>query len=212
MPLPAMFYRHVLMWSLPNGEVAHCGIHWGGDTMALPDMVADNTTLTNKGLALWNAIKVYYSPTISYLGDKLYAIGADGLAFDSIDNLITPQPGVGTSVPLPHEVAVCVSIKTVGVGRRRRGRFYLPPPDNSRLTVHGRWVPAFQSGLVTALEDYLDAHTNGVHTISSSILSKADQLLRPVVEVSVGDVPDSQRRRRDALQEVRVKAQVTPSG
>jgi hypothetical protein len=119
-----------------------------------------------------------------------------------------PTPLVGGSTgdkALPSEVALCLTLLTDQVGKRTRGRVYL---GGLGATV---MAPASSDGSIAGLFDFGNVKTvakrfgvdiiDGLHTDSAAtaevnIVSRIGGTSRGVGGVRVGQVPDSQRRRR----------------
>jgi len=113
-------------------------------------------------------------------------------------------PGTGAAV-LPPQIAVVATLRTALAGRRNRGRMYLP-------AMGGEFgISGGQSYRFTGAGDVADevaewllamaAAWPGPEAIQPVVYSAVGQTLTPVSEVSVGDVFDTQRRRRDELVE-----------
>lgn len=108
--------------------------------------------------------------------------------------------GLGTAIhPLP--TSMVGSLKTGRAGRRYRGRSYWPAVG---LTVDaaGKFtatdttaVPQRFKDLFNAIEDAFPS-TGSIRLV---VASKAANEVTPVTSISVGNVPDTQRRRRDGL-------------
>lgn len=111
--------------------------------------------------------------------------------------------GLGTAIhPLP--TAMVASLKTGRAGRRYRGRSYWPAVG---LTVDasGKFtsadttaIPQRFKDLFVAIEDAWPA-TGSLELV---VASKVADEVTPVTSISVGNVPDTQRRRRDGLIEL----------
>lgn len=114
--------------------------------------------------------------------------------------LPAPKQGSGT-IKSPFQVARCVSLQTALPGASYRGRFYVPamgasvaitgtvnPPPNYLLA----WKTLF-----TAVE----AAWTGSAPIELGVYSPSKDVVTPVTRLRVGNVLDTQRRRRDALVE-----------
>jgi len=114
--------------------------------------------------------------------------------------------GIGGDM-LPTEVAHVVSFQTPLIGRRGRGRIYLPPAAASQLDSTGR----ADSGRVAEVVADAQAFLEG---LSYTGVGVGSPQVRPIVtgdpwvqygvitEGRVGNVFDSQRRRRNRLDEV----------
>jgi hypothetical protein len=121
--------------------------------------------------------------------------------------------GAGTSTGLlPLQCSIVCSHRTAQVGRAGRGRIFLPPTGTSTTS----------NGLIgaTACQDIADAHAAFLEAcVPPGGLS--DLELRPIVTggnwtkyavinaVEVGNVVDTQRRRRKSIQETRYSASTT---
>lgn len=208
MPFPTSFVKHTLNFSLPSGDVASTSCSWATATGdATLDMNAADE-LQTRALALWTAIKPLYAPGTRFTGSRIALVGTDGKTSQTQERAITPVPGSGAITPLPNQCAVVASLKTANAGRTARGRMYLPAPNTSQLTESARLGPTQVAAYVDAMQTYLSgATTNGLGTVvASAVLFGA---LRPVTDVRVGDVMDTQRRRRDELLEVYTTRAVT---
>ena len=101
---------------------------------------------------------------------------------------------------LPGDVALVVSLRTALANRSGRGRFYLPQPAASTLAPTGKLLPAAQ----TTVADAAAFAWNGSNTtLSPVVYSRTKRTTQGIVTFNVGDLYDTQRRRENALTEVR---------
>lgn len=126
-------------------------------------------------------------------------IGPASEVGESVENI---AGGSGGKNPLP--TAMVVSLRTGLAGRRNRGRMYWPAVG---LVVNnqGRWGPTDTAGGASGAKALLNLIADtapGVADMSPVVASRAGNYVTPVTSVSVGDVPDAQRRRREGLVEV----------
>lgn len=111
------------------------------------------------------------------------------------------KSGTGT-VRMPAQSSVVCSLRTAVSGRSFRGRFYWPAIGETMTDTL-----KFTAGAAPALAPEFAALVSGVATASPvvallpKVYSPTRDLLTTVSAVSVGDVPDTQRRRRDNLVE-----------
>lgn len=107
--------------------------------------------------------------------------------------------GTGT-VRMPQQCAMGVSLRTAFAGASRRGRFYWPCLA-ATLGTGGKMAVASNTAVQFAniLEGIGDA--GGAAAMRPVVYSPTLDLLTPVTSVRVGDVIDTQRRRRDTLVE-----------
>lgn len=108
--------------------------------------------------------------------------------------------GLGTpATPLP--TSVVGSLRTGRAGRRYRGRAYWPAVALAVLPS-GRFDSTVATALparFVALAKAIEVAYPGAADIRLSVASKVAGEVTPVTSISVGDVPDTQRRRRDGL-------------
>jgi hypothetical protein len=130
---------------------------------------------------------------------------------------------------LPLECATAVSLFGYGVGQfvpdraRRRGRMYLPPlstdvMDDGTPGHMGR----LQAGNHNVLQGAVGAFFDDIHGMIGDlpagdrfdlvVVSRTGNFFTPVTRVSVGDVVDVQRRRRNGQPETYKHTVLTPSG
>lgn len=113
--------------------------------------------------------------------------------------------GSGTPT-MPPQCSQVITLRTALAGRRNRGRIYWPRLVGTmtaglKITQSQSLADDF-AALLRAFEN--DGSTTGAYQIA--VYSAAGETLTPVSSISVGDVVDTQRRRRDALQEIRLSA------
>jgi len=125
------------------------------------------------------------------------------------DAAASPQAGVGTQF-VPLQLSVVVSLTTTGRVKPKYGRFYLPPvgllPGSN-----GKLDDANTGHIADAAHDFLDRTQDAVQAVLSNlwalsiVTTKRNGLgalaWHYVDEYRVGHVIDTQRRRRNALDE-----------
>lgn len=114
---------------------------------------------------------------------------------------VTSGVGVG-SVGNPFQCARAVSLRTNQAGRRFRGRFYWPdlnstPAITGKVTTNTAQVQDFVD-LIKGFEADAGLGVN----FRLGVVSQAAAVVTPVTSIAVGDVLDTQRRRRNELPEV----------
>lgn len=109
--------------------------------------------------------------------------------------------GVVVGNPMPADVALVISLRSVLANRRGRGRFYLPQPGVVNLTADGRVV----ADLVSDLSASLAAAWASYNTTNDRpvIYSRAGRSFVNITSFNVGDLFDTQRRRENKLLEAR---------
>lgn len=142
---------------------------------------------------------------------RIYAYDAPGGSATALgQSSVASVAGSGT-VLLPPQCSVVASLLTNVPGRRTRGRMYWPflaGVISSGGTFAGPTSPA---NLAVAFASMLASIGNlAESTINPRpvIVSVAGNVVTPVTSVSVGNVIDTQRRRRDSIVETRSFANV----
>jgi hypothetical protein len=190
---------HVLRWSLPGGETAHCGVRWRKTTDESYDAVTASL-LSSRGTTLWDSLKVVYANETAYVGSTVRVMTPLNKTESTYEFQITPVPGTSTANPLPHEVAIVASLRTATAGKSYRGRIYLPPPAVTMVGEDARFVATSRQSFTDLIAAYL-APLPGV-ALLSVVASVTKGAYSPITEARVGDVFDAQRRRRNELIEV----------
>lgn len=107
-------------------------------------------------------------------------------------------PGTSEDEMLPFQCATAITLITALANRHGRGRFFLPPLAAGILDA-GRVSAAGISNLDTAFTAFFaELTTDGLTPV---VRNRTGHISTPVVEARVGDVIDTQRRRRNKLQE-----------
>ena len=197
-------YRITYSGTLP-GETFAFGVHvdgGGGDStgaeaaaaIAMGDFWNDGT----------DGIKGLFSTDVEIVA--VHAAELDALTGRQTDAAEGTLALTGTAVAdmLPHEVAVAVTMRGAAPIRKNRGRFYLPPPSTATIT-NGRLSTASYTLIANGAALFVNTLQGAGFT---PVVYHADKTGTPVVTVGCGDVPDSQRRRRNKLVEVRVEVGV----
>lgn len=109
-------------------------------------------------------------------------------------------PGTSLDNTLPADLAIVVSLRTQQANRQGRGRFYLPPPVVSTVDADGRITAAAVATILDALEPAWSAYNVAKTPV---VYSRTARSIAPVTSFNVGDLFDTQRRRENALTEVR---------
>ena len=116
----------------------------------------------------------------------------------------------GVSTPtFPPQCSIVLSLLTGTPGASFRGRMYWPHcggtiDDDQKSEMTGQ---TFVNNVATFLSSWANLNTGDIGT--PAVVSVSRGAVTPVTTLSVGDVIDTQRRRRDALIEVRRTAAVT---
>jgi hypothetical protein len=117
----------------------------------------------------------------------------------------TPVVGTGTSQH-PYQTSIVLSLRTAGVGGSGRGRAYIPATGLLIATTNLRPSSTAVSTILAAVKSYLSSVAAAVNTVTTndvvlSVWSRLNESTQPVVALQMGDILDTQRRRRDGTVE-----------
>lgn len=119
-------------------------------------------------------------------------------------NLPTDPAGNNSAgQPLPPQCSIVMSLRTSGAGRSQRGRFYLPGLGTSQVSSTGRLISTERAAFVDPFKTYVDAMMAAITDLHLSVYSRKLGSGDDVLKVDMGDVIDTQRRRRNKLSESR---------
>lgn len=205
------YFRCIINGTSPSpGEVWSVGTSWIGPNTVMPftDLLAWAEGVGDAISALVGNTMIGLLSTAGAITEIRTEQRADetGLLMQAAEaTLDTAKAGSGT--PNKNlQTSLCVSLITPQPGRSYRGRCYWPAwtyTPSTDLHFTGSQMAGYASGfkaladLITAQSIIVDPSYNMVLAVRSRLL----QELNPVVTLALGDVPDTQRRRRDAVTE-----------
>lgn len=189
-------YRHQLLGTYP-GEIWTFGLHTEG-----------SISLAAAQSAWASAITAFASA--AYLGDlcsdvaftEITTAELDPVTGGQLQKASDPRSEVGTSAAacLPFQVSPVVSLRTAQANRGGRGRFYAPSPAVD-TQAGGRMTTASQTNLADSAAAMMSALTGAA--LTPVLLNRTSMATTPLTSLDVGDVLDTQRRRRNKLIEAR---------
>lgn len=121
----------------------------------------------------------------------------------------TPIAGTGTQSKV-NQSALVLSLRTILPGARGRGRMYWPAlgatitPGTGKLSAPTPAILALATTVLLHLIEDIIRDNAGLFPwteVLTGVRSQTDHVTRTVTRVQVGDVLDTQRRRRDMLAE-----------
>lgn len=193
-----------------------------GIRMGIPGVVNPALPAATQAAAdeFHEAFKAYMgAPGLDFIADvatretKLYEIGANGRII-ATPLVATGEPTIGTGTrKTPWQCAIAVTLFTGGLGKGRFGRYYLPPTEVT-LGVDGTLTDSFQTNhadqaalFVEALND-IGSTRGGVSAVVASKIGVGTN--KRVTSIRVGQVVDTQRRRRRSLDEAYAIRPIAP--
>lgn len=191
-------YRHVMGGATP-GERWECTIH----TQSTLTLAASQSAWATAVATLWNGLA---APTDNI--DQLIHtdVTVDVASTSQLDPTTFRQTakastdpalaGTGTTTTLPPQVSAGVTWLSASDTKSGRGRIYLPPMDAA--TVSSGRIAGAAVAIISA------AATGMLHSLTFAdstpiIFGQKTHTVTPITATRVGDVWDTQRRRRDKL-------------
>jgi len=156
--------------------------------------------------AMWaGGIDAFMSTNITYDLQTVVSINqSTGVQIARADGAVS-DAGTTANEDLPAQVSLCISLKTALATRAGRGRIYLPPYDVTEMDT-GRLVAADQTTTQTKVKAMFDSLISAGHT--PVLYGRTAHSVNAITSLGVGDVFDTQRRRRDAWVENRITAAI----
>lgn len=204
------YLRVSVQGQLPGGEV------WSVNPVfqpLMPPFTATETTLATVAQSI--ATLTVPATLLGLLSSSSTITGvrcearSDSFELEVVGEYIRPAAlsGSGTASK-PNQSAVVLSLRTAGVGARARGRMYWPAIASTLSTTTGRIASPTNTATAEAgaqylklIADAIGVTLTGVDTWNPVVFSRVSNTSRIVNAVWVGDVLDTQRRRRDNLPE-----------
>jgi hypothetical protein len=110
--------------------------------------------------------------------------------------------GTGDTGSVPPQLSIVVSVVPTEGSPRGRGRFYLPMMEPTSIAVTGRLQLEARDDLLEALGTYFEGwDVDDDPPVLGTFSRTAPMAFRGASSIRIGDVIDTQRRRRDAMAE-----------
>ncbi len=159
-------------------------------------------------------MKQNLSNTTKYTTVKGYNVNSLGAATEQAEAAFPPNlVGIGGNACPPQD-AVCVTLLTNVPGRSGRGRLYLGQMAQNVLTSEGRLVGTARDNISAAMAGFyirVRALNNQPDDWRPVVVSPKLGTANKITKVQVGDVVDTMRSRRNALNEARATSIVDAS-
>lgn len=210
--------RMILAGSLPGGEVWSVGCAYKREDVITDNVIRDYEALLDQANEVWDIIAAW--PTSHPLRRLLSTGGSiqtvrweylDGQTLEQAAEVSrTPVVGDGNMTKV-FQTSLVFSLLSGRPGRSYRGRMYWPGLGAAISFSTGRLSTPTAQQAADAMSVFLkDAgrRGGGQPDVDPVIYSPKLDIVTPVTQVEVGDVLDTQRRRRDALVEARFTSDI----
>jgi len=193
--------------TLPGGEKWSVNPCWEIDgTVGKPVSPTQANTIATAiaALTLPSSVTVTWAPNTVWTGVRVEARSLTGTLESQAEVLKgTPLNGSSTSSH-PYQTAVVLSLLTPGIGASARGRLYWPATGAVLSNADYRLPTATRDALLAALKAHLlNCETAINATIGPNanltVWSRKTSNFHDVNQLRMGNVLDTQRRRRDTL-------------
>ena len=155
---PVVIPNHVqihILWSLAGGKTARNVLY--GRAAGVPSPTPTQAEAIRSALtsgAAWTALAAQLSTATSLTAVNLRSVHTANQPF--VPSTGSATPGTAAGIALPNEVAVCVTLRTAGVGQANRGRVYLPGFAVSTVVVDN----SFSGAVITAAQTWVQGFTS----------------------------------------------------
>jgi len=202
------YVRVSILGAAPGGEVWSVnpvfdptGEFPGGVDQTALDAACDAIAALDPG----SQSKNFLSTSLTITGAKLEVRDDSNDALIGISQQVRGTPLVGLATPLRGaSAAVVVSLRTNTPGASGRGRIYWPAIA-SNVDAQLRFTSATITTFLTEQRTYYNAMRTALATafptigFDLAVRSKTTKTTPHVNKIQVGNVPDTQRRRRDKM-------------
>lgn len=211
-PGPPFSAQHILYQftgTMPGGEIWSCGLRTAAATVTLSDLASYAAAVSGAFAGMWDATASFHafnSAGVVYRECIARLISVAGLTLLQASGGVVNHPGNAPGQTAPNQTALVATLRTSAAGRRGKGRMYLPFVAPQFGTADDR-VP---SSAITPLATALASMITTINTVAIGATGPFPIVVQsragtpsapPVTAIAVGDVVDTQRRRRDALRE-----------
>lgn len=188
-------YRHRLEGTFP-GEIWSFGLYTDSNLSVAASQSAWMTGITN----FWSEATALFSTDVATT--RAVTVELDPSTGSQLTGAEDTRTDVGTSAAetLPFQCAPVVSLRTATLSRAGRGRFYAPSLAVDQV-AGGRLLIAARDTLADAALELVQGLTAAGGNLV--IYHRGPGTTTPVTSLDVGDVIDTQRRRRNQLVEAR---------
>ena len=147
---------------------------------------------------------------------KLALIGTDGKYLEDakIYDYAAPVTGTINYAMAPQDSVVVSLLTATKRGLANRGRIYLPS-GFADVGSNGKLTTANQTAIANRFVTFINAvngvgTSTGAYTVACIASGVGAGAMRNITSIEVGNLMDSQRRRRNRLTEIYVAADLTP--
>jgi hypothetical protein len=204
----AQILRVSIVGTMPSGEEWSINPCWeingSGGAPVSPPLASSLATAIAAVTPTAQLTEAWHSQTF-LTGCRVEARSLTGALESQADaRRTTPVAGTGTS-PHPYQTSIVVSLRTPGVGPSSRGRLFIPATGVPLNSLTYRLSTSVRDSILTVAKAYLLAIQTAIRPslpeADLTVWSRKTANFHDVNQLQLGDVVDTQRRRRDTLLE-----------
>lgn len=208
-PVPLVRMQY-LFESTVGGEKAQTGYHVapaGSATGFVSAMVQiDAEALMTSFANIWNSTDIQTADYAKLIGLKVSAIGTDGKYLSEAKTFARQGTTIiGADANVPPQCSVVVSFSSnESLGRANHGRMYLPWTRLTQPATTPYGSPTTLGTFATTCQSWFASTETTLGLISSGgniVIASKLGVLKDVKAIKVGNLTDTQRRRRRQLPE-----------
>lgn len=216
--MPNEHNRMIISGTLPEGEVWSCSVAYKREETGDDNVIRDYDGLRDQAEVTWDLLDVLMDTgALAALLSSSAAINKvrweyrNGTTLEqAAEWTATPLPGQGTMTKV-FQTSLVFSLLTGRPGRSYRGRIFWPALGATISSSTGRLTGPTIGEAASEMAAFLkDAGRRGglQPDVDPVVYSTLLDVVTPVTSVSVGNILDTQRRRRDSLVEGRATAAI----
>lgn len=196
-----------LQGTMPGGEVFSVNPVWKvvtGEVISYAECVAAVTAIN--AVTIPTELKNMITSSCAWTGCRVEARDIAG-NLEALAEGARSTPVVGTSASgKPFQSAMVLSLRTSTPGARGRGRLYFPATGVGLTASTLRVGSGDQANFLAAAKEYIGAVGTALDAsvdedLALAVWSRTGSSLPLVNSVMMGDILDTQRRRRDSVSE-----------
>ena len=197
----------IAMTSLNFSEVADPSFN-APAALAEINMPVVGPLLGARMATLLESTAVFWADYSRLVAVRIAAVTAAGPEFDPAKTWEDGTPAAGNNTQIIPQASVVMSLRSgSSTGSANYGRMYLPHTEVLLADVQPRAAPATTAAFVTAAQSFIA----GVQAdLDAAITPRVDPMImtqvvggtsKRITQVAIGDIVDTQRRRRNQLPE-----------
>lgn len=219
-PFADQHIQYTFSGGLPGGEIWSCSMRTAAAAVTLEQLQEAALFAGTAFKAMWEtagSVRASNPPSVTFTKTTARLIGADGIAIFVAEDTIRQSAGNAGGQGAPNQSALVATLATPKAGRTGKGRMYFPWLFPAFTEGTDKLNPTTLNPFAAAMAAMLDTHADGPGgtwgpfriAVQSRVIGSPS--VSPVTSVRIGDVMDTQRRRRNKVIETYYTQPVAPT-